>query len=75
MPHKAIVKPRVHRFPTTITLTADAQQMLTILSTHQLRSRSHTLEHLVRQAYNALPDHLKSTALHKAEDTDYEDLD
>lgn len=74
MPHKARVKPlRPQRIPTNLTLTAQAQQMLTLLSTLSMRSRSHEIEHLIREAYQALPIHLKSTAIHKAEH--YEDLD
>ena len=39
------------RITTTITLSPEAHAMLTEVAKHQMRSRSHTIEQLVREAY------------------------
>lgn len=39
------------RITTTITLSPEAHAMLTEVAKQQLRSRSHTIEQLVREAY------------------------
>ena len=41
----------VKRITTTITLSPEAHQMLTEVAKQQLRSRSHAIEQLVREAY------------------------
>lgn len=49
------------RITTTITLSPEAHQMLTEVAQQQLRSRSHAIEQLVREAYER-----SKQATHKA---------
>jgi hypothetical protein len=42
------------RNTTTITLSVTAQKMLTLVALKQLRSRSHTIEALIREAYSKI---------------------
>ncbi len=52
------------RITTTITLSPEAQQMLTEIAQQQLRSRSHAIETLIVQAYTAKQEY--DQAQHKA---------
>lgn len=56
--------PMAKRITTTITLSPEAQQMLTEIAQQQLRSRSHAIETLILQAYTAKQEH--DQAQHKA---------
>ena len=52
------------RIPVNITLTPEAINRLTKLAQHQLRSRSHTIESLITEAWIALDK--ETRAQHKA---------
>jgi len=52
------------RITTTVTLSPEAQQMLTAIAQQQLRSRSHAIERLIVQAYTQQQE--QEQAQHKA---------
>lgn len=56
--------PMAKRITTTVTLSPEAQQMLTAIAQQQLRSRSHAIERLIVQAYTQQQE--QEQAQHKA---------
>ena len=49
------------RVTTTITLSPTAQNMLTLVALKQLRSRSHAIEALIREAYEKIREEKTTT--------------